>query len=117
MLEDQNNPIVELIAIEEQFKKFGAINKEKQQWLINMLKRFLGDDPLFFPVIICGVKSIDKNSDKAQPAWRGLPVSIDTRDIPGMLSAISNSIAFYNGKDEGMKIMKEIKKKKVKNGK
>lgn len=30
MLEDQNNPIVELIAIEEQFKKFGAINKEKQ---------------------------------------------------------------------------------------
>ncbi|MFA5158571.1 MAG: hypothetical protein WC451_05315 [Patescibacteria group bacterium] len=117
MTKEQLNPVVELIAIDEQFKKFGVINKEKQQWIIQLLKHYLGDDPLFFPVIICGLKSIGKDSEKAQPAWRGLPVSVDARDIPGILSAISNSISFYNGKNEGLKIANEMTKINTKKNK
>ncbi len=110
------NPIEELALIEECFNKFGVISKELQGWLINVLKHFLGDDKSFVPVIVCGLRQIEKTEKKGEfksvPAWRGLPVSISADDLPNMLSAISISIAYLNGKNVGINELKPKKKSK-----
>lgn len=109
------NPVEELSFVEESFKKFGVLNKEKQDWLIKVLKQFLGDDKSFMPIIVCGLRQIEATEKKGEfksiPAWRGLPVNISVNDLPNMLSAISISIAYLNGENT------VISKKKTKKDK
>jgi len=101
-----SNPKITLEVIQEQYTKFGVLNKEQQKWLIDTLQMMIGTDPQFLPVIVCGVKQSNitsANGDKIQssPAWHFMPTNMPGINISEMLSNIAIAIAFRIGISTG----------------
>jgi len=97
-----NNPKITLEVIQEQYKKFGILNKEQQNWLIEMLEMMIGVDPQFVPMIVCGIKqsniaSADGNKIQAVSSWRILPSNMPGVNISEILVNIAITIAFRVG--------------------
>jgi len=107
-----NNPNITLEIIQEQFQKFGVLNKEQQEWLMDTLKMYIGDDPQFLPVIICGVKqSSIQNAQgdlvQSTPVWHVLPTNMPGINISELLTTVAINIAFRLGISVGTKQNKE----------